>query len=223
MNITHTHTHTQGKGPMNTWWLTDYKEPDIIILPPTREDAPNSPTTKEPIREAPKKMSSVGDRSSPDIRCSTGNISQGMMELSTGMDLFKKHQSLRTSSVNNLLAMEGSGDKGNDKMIVPKRSITMPREGTSLGSGSASELPQMKTSQSTTKTHGQQTTRYSVPHIKVNTFPTGTRRVTQPNIESVGLAPAPSGLHRKTSRTTNRDITTQVAVVPLDTNQDTTL
>lgn len=205
----------QGKGPMKTWWLVDYTEPDILVLPPVREDAPYSPTTMEPIREPPKKysVSVAGERSQSDLRgsASTTSLSRGESLNSTGVDLYKKHQNLHASSFNNLLAAEGGGER---EKMAPKRSITMPRE------SSASELPHARTSLSSVTITGSMGTRFSVPHIKVAPCPSAGRRVTQPNAESVGLG-AGRELVSRTS-TASRDHT-QLAVTPLDNKHSTEL
>ena len=198
---------------MNTWWLVDYTEPDIVVLPPAREDAPLSPTTMEPIRASPKKYS-VGD-----LRCSasSSSLTRGDSLNSTGVDLYKKHQSLQASSFSNLLAAEGGGERGAGEKVGQKRSITMPRE--SSKGGSVSELPHAKTSLTSVTITGSMGTRFSVPHIKVTPHPSSGRRVTQPNMETVGL-----GVRELQSRhsTSSRDHV-QPAVTPLDNKHSTEL
>ena len=200
---------------MSTWWLIDYTEPDIVVLPPSREDAPHSPTTMEPIREPPKKFS-VGAMSerSPELYCSTSStsLSRGDSQTSTSLDLYKRHQSLQANSYSNLLSAE-SGEK-----IAPKHSIT-PREFPK--SGSATELlPKAKTSLTNPAKPGLTATRLSVPQITVNSHPTaGNRRLTQPNVESVGLVA--KGHRSLSSVTTSRE--NSLGVTPLDGMHDSTL
>ena len=188
---------------MNTWWLKGYTEPDegIPPPPPPREDTPTSTTTKEPIRDAPKKISSVGEKP-PDLRCSTNSLQRGGPS-STALDVFKRHQSLTTSSFTNLLSMEEGERMGREKMVTPKRSITMPRY------DSTTELPQMKQPVNTASRH-------SVSHVTASTSPSGNRRMTQPNVETVGLGSSGGG------RTVSRTSTT-LTLAPLDTNNESEL
>ena len=194
---------------MNTWWLKGYTEPDegILPLPPPREDTPTSATTKEPIRDAPKKISSVGEAGEkpPDLRCSTNSLQRGPS--SAALDVFKRHQSLTTSSFSNLLSVEEGDRLGREKMVTPKRSITMPREVTSYDS--TTELPQMKQPVNTASRH-------SVSHMTASTSPSGNRRMTQPNMEAVGLGS--SGGDRTVSRTS-----ATLTLAPLDTNNESKL
>ena len=196
---------------MNTWWLKSYTEPDIVILPPPlpREDSSASPTTKEPIRDAPKKISSVGvaGERSFDSRSSTTSLTRGPS--SAVLDVYKRHQSLqKTSSYSNLLSTTEAEKQ------TQKKSITMPREIAS--SDSATELPQMKRSITPVPRH-------SVPQVTVSTFSSGSRRLTQPNVETVGLGStvAREPADRKTSRSsvTSRDNMTQMTVAPLDSSE----
>ena len=211
----------QGKGAMNTWWLKGYTEPEREVLPPCREETSSSPTTKEPIRDAPKKISNVavmGGRSL-DVSGSTSSLSRGVSSRSsTALDVYKR-QGLHSSSASNLLSIEEGEKTGRDKMVTPKRSITMPREAMSSGLASEQSRPAAKPA--------PPAVRHSVPHIKVNTFSLGSRRLTQPNMESVGLGSAAvrEGAERKMSRTsiTSREHTTQLSVSPLDGQQNTKL
>ena len=205
---------------MNTWWLKDYTEPEIEILPPPpppplQEDT--FPTTMEPIRDAPKKTSSVEMDRSADQRGSTGSLTRGGPS-SSALDVFKRHQSLHTGSFSNLLSTEEGERLGREKMVTPKRSITMPREVTS--SGSATELTRRPISPN------PPAPRHSLPQITVKTFPSGGRRVTQPNMESVGLV---SGRAREeagrkishTSVTSRENTAKQPSLSPLDGSNDT--
>jgi atrial natriuretic peptide receptor B len=208
----------KGKGTMNTWWLKGYTEPDIVILPPPREDTPTSPTTKEPIRDAPKKFSSLGEKYT-DTRTSTSSLPRGLS--STTLDVYKRHQSLQTSSFSNLLSAVEGERLCKEKTATSKRSVTIPREISS--SKSTTELPQ--TTQPTTPAH-----RFSVPQITVSTFASGVRRVTQPNVETVGLGSSSSSRarepgNRNVSRTsvTSREHPLQMTVAPLDCRNETEL
>ena len=204
---------------MNTWWLKGYTEPDIVILPPPREDtptSPTSPTTKEPIRDAPRKFSSFGEKYT-DTRASTSSLPRGLS--STTLDVYKRHQSLQTSSFSNLLSAEEGERLCKEKTATSKRSVTIPREISS--SKSTTELPQ--TTQSTTLAH-----RLSVPQTTVSTFASGVRRVTQPNVETVGLGSSSRAREpgdRKVSRTsvTSREHPLQMTVAPLDCRNETEL
>ena len=211
---------------MNTWWLKGYTEPDITVLPPppTRKDSPASPTTKEPIRDAPKKFSSsvgaAGERRR-DSRSSLNSLPRGLS--STTLDVYKRHQSLHTSSFSNLLSAEEAERLSREKNTTSKRSSsTMPRDVSS--SKSATELPQLPQPPTT----GPLAHRLSVPQATVTTFQSGVRRVTHPSVETVGLgsrAREPTG-DRKVSRTsiTSRENSPiQMTVTPLDSNNETEL
>ena len=188
---------------MNTWWLKGYTEPDGGVLPPPpRQDTQVSPTTKEPIRDAPKKLSSVsGIGEKPlDTRAAAG-LQRGPS--SAALDLYKIHKSLQTSSFTNLLSADDVGGRENTQ----KRAITMSREST--GCDTATNSPPRQ------PVIGPASLRHSVPHVMVGTFPSGVRRMTTPNVETVGLSSAAEG--RKTSAAG------QLTLAPLDGNNESEL
>ena len=188
---------------MNTWWLVDYTEPDTSPLPPPPADVPQSPTTMEPIREPPKKFSlGVPNDKGPPKKNSLG-IQSAQIRLSTA--------SLQvTSSTHNLLSAEG-GERGGGDKGKQKRSTT------------TSELPHSTTSLTNiSRAAGPTGVRYSVPNvppIKAHKFPAGKRRVTHPDVETVGLEVSSKENHMPQSR---RD-TPPPPVTPLDSKQDTAL
>ena len=155
---------TQGKGTMTTWWLVDYTEPEKPPLLPPRADIPISPTTKEPIRQPPKKStSSVGASNDVPLqfRRSSVNLSRdpsytniaaletsygsaggtafppGLRAAGNGGGLvFQRNQSLQiTRSFSNLLAEGGGNSK---RMLDTRQSIDVGV----LQSNSATELSQ---------------------------------------------------------------------------------
>ena len=200
---------------MNTWWLKGYTEPEIEVLPPPLEDTSLSLTTMEPVRDAPKKTSSVGmagGRSADMRSTSTTSLPRGVpvSHSSTALDVYKRHQTPHTTgSFSNLLSAEEGERGGRDKMVCPRRSITMPREATPTPASSSGGA------------------RHSVPHIIVSTLAASSRRLTQPNMETVGLGSAVvrESVERRVSCTsvTSRETTTQLSVAPLDGTQDTSL
>lgn len=186
---------------MNTWWLVGYTESDIVACPPPRLDTPNTPTTKEPIREPPKKYS-FNERSL-ESRSSVSLYSKALAGESNGLDaeshgrcspsvmggsnaLLKKHSSLyATSSYSLLPGNGGDGEKAKLKRSTPLQ-----------GSGSATELaPAITSVANVARSSGSAVgVRYSVPNvpqIKVNNIPTGNRRVTHPTVECIGLGVSP--------------------------------
>lgn len=217
---------------MNTWWLVGYTEPDVVACPPPRPDAPNTPTTKEPIREPPKKYSfnerGLDSRSSVSLHskavvggCQTSNGLDaegqgrcGSPSLVGGSNaLVKRHSSLyATSSYHSLLSVNGDGEKIKLKHSTPLQ-----------GSGSATELAPAMTSvasvaRSSGSAFGIRHSIPNVPQIKVNSTPTGSRRVTYPTVESIGLGISREpGKPSRLSQTSlsSRD-TKQLAVMPLD-------
>lgn len=226
----------QGKGPMSTWWLVGYTEPDIVARPPTRLDTPHTPTTNEPIREPPKKYSfnerSLDSRSTASLQSKAVGVesqnsngsdaeSHGVSSPSVTGEFLKKHSSLYgTSSCTNLLSLDrGERDGERSKQ---KRSTLLE------GSGSATELAPARTSlaRSSASTVGVRYSIPNVPHIRVNGFPTDNRRVTYPTLQSVGLG-ASSRESRKPSSLSQTSISNrdckQLAVIPLDDKQDTAL
>lgn len=220
---------------MSTWWLVGYTEPDIAVRPPTRLDTPNSPTTKEPIREPPKKYSfnerSLDSRSTSSLQSkavvvespnSNGSDaeSHGVRSPSVTGEFLKKHWSLYgTSSYPNLLSVDG-GERGDGERHKQTRSTLLQ------GSGSATELAPAKTSVASIarSTAGVRHSVPNVPQIRVNGLSTDTRR--RATLQSVGLG-ASSRESRKPSSLSQTSISNrdckQLAVTPLDDKQDTTL
>ena len=205
---------------MNTWWLVDYTEPDAASLPPPPADVPQSPTTMEAIREPPKKFSlGVPSDKDPPKKHSLGVPSDKDPPKKNGLGVQSAHLRLSTSSLqvtsstHSLLSAE-RGERGSGHKGKPGRSIT------------TSELPHSTTSlTSISRAAAPSGVRYSVPNvpqIMVHKFPGGKRRVTHPDVETVGLEASSKDKRMPQSSTAGRD-TPQPPVTPLDSKQDTAL